>query len=102
MILECQVTWKYAAMPDDAFLHYGYGNDPYCPDGDPHCGCEGFVPAFPGAQGGGAASVGGLWKRRAEIAIGRPMSRPDLAIRVRQRTSQAKTNCSTAVSSSED
>lgn len=35
------------------------GNDPYCPPDDAFCGCDGVLPAFPGAQGGGAAAVGG-------------------------------------------
>jgi len=30
VILECQVTWGYKPLPEDAFVHYGYGNDPFC------------------------------------------------------------------------
>lgn len=36
------------------------GGPPLCPESpDDYCGCTGVVPAFPGAQGGGAESVGG-------------------------------------------
>ena len=30
VILETQVTWRYADFPEDAFIYYGYGNDPHC------------------------------------------------------------------------
>jgi len=30
VVLECQVTWRYAPFPEEAYLYYGWGNDPVC------------------------------------------------------------------------